>query len=307
MGTREWALIIFTILAQMAVGSFLVLGFVHFFATRKAGPEEADRLSDRALLAIGLVLILGMFASLFHLGNPLNAYKAVTNVGTSWLSREILAGVLFAGLGGLFAIMQWRKIGSFALRNVLAWITAVIGLALVYSMSQVYMLPMQPAWNTWATPITFFVTTFLLGSLAIGAAFVANYVYLKRKGDANLDVQLGLLRSSFRWIALASIVLLGIELIVTPLYIGNLAVETNVAAMESVRLMIVEMGFLLALRLVFVFIGVSLFGVFLYQNAFGEDKTNLISAVAFGAFALVLVAEVIGRYMFYATQVRIGI
>ncbi|MCZ7672104.1 MAG: hypothetical protein M5U34_35760 [Chloroflexi bacterium] len=169
------------------------------------------------------------------------------------------------------------------------------------------MLPMQPAWNTWATPITFFVTTFLLGSLAIGAAFVANYVYLKRKGDANLDVQLGLLRSSFRWIALASIVLLGIELIVTPLYIGNLAVETNVAAMESVRLMIVEMGFLLALRLVFVFIGVSLFGVFLYQNAFGEDKTNLISAVAFGAFALVLVAEVIGRYMFYATQVRIGI
>ena len=307
MSISEWALIIFTILAQMAVGSFLVLGFVHFFAVRKAGTEEADRLSDRALLAIGLVLILGMFASLFHLGNPFNAYKAVTNVGTSWLSREILAGVLFAGLGGLFAIMQWRKIGNFALRNGLAWITAVVGLALIYSMSQVYLLPTQPAWNTWATPITFFVTTFLLGSLAIGVAFVANYAYLKRKDNVSLDVQLDLLRSSFRWIALASILLLGIELVVTPLYIGNLAVEMNAAAIESVRLMIVEMGFLLALRLLFVFIGVSLFGVFLYQNAFGEDKTNLVSAIAFGAFALVLVAEVIGRYMFYATQVRIGI
>ena len=111
MSIREWALILFTILGQMSVGAFLVLGLVHFFAERKAGTAEADRLSDRALLAIGPVLVLGMLASLFHLGNPLNAYRAVANVGTSWLSREILSGVIFAVLGGLFAIMQWRKIG----------------------------------------------------------------------------------------------------------------------------------------------------------------------------------------------------
>lgn len=87
MDMREWALVAFTILAQMAVGSFLVLGVVHFLAQRKAGEAEADRLSDRALLAIGPVLVLGMIASLLHLGTPLSAYRAVTNVGTSWLSR----------------------------------------------------------------------------------------------------------------------------------------------------------------------------------------------------------------------------
>jgi len=37
MNVREWALIAFTILAQMSVGSFLVLGVVHFFAARKDG------------------------------------------------------------------------------------------------------------------------------------------------------------------------------------------------------------------------------------------------------------------------------
>ena len=107
MNVREFALITFSILAQLSVGSFLVLGVVHFFALRKAGEAEADRLSDRALIAIWLTLLLGLAASLFHLGNPLNAWRAVGNLGTSWLSREIASGVVFAALGGLnFACTQ---------------------------------------------------------------------------------------------------------------------------------------------------------------------------------------------------------
>lgn len=306
MSVREWALILFTILGQMSVGAFLVLGLVHFFAQRTAGTEEADRLSDRALLAIGPVLILGMLASLFHLGTPLNAYRAVANVGTSWLSREILAGVVFAVLGGLFAVMQWRKIGSFALRNIIAWITGIAGLVLVYSMSQVYVLPTQPAWDSWATPVTFFTTTLLLGSLAMGVAFVANSLYLKRKADEHLQAQLELLRSSIRWIALASILLLGVELIVSPLYIASLAIRGG-AALESVRLMVGEMGLVLALRLILVFIGAGVFGVFLYRNSQNAEKVGAVNALAYGAFALVFTAEVLGRFLFYATHIRIGI
>ena len=56
MEVREWALITFSILAQMSVGSFIVLGAVHYFAQRKSGEKQADELSDRALLAIGPVL-----------------------------------------------------------------------------------------------------------------------------------------------------------------------------------------------------------------------------------------------------------
>src|SRR5690606_23856655 len=146
MDVREWALIAFTILSQMAVGSFIVLGIAYFFVSRKWGEAEADRFSDLALLAIGPVLILGTLASLFHLGNPLNAYRAISNVGNSWLSREILANVAFIGLGAIFAFMQWRKIGSSAARNVIAAAAAVVGLVLVYGMSQVYMLRTAPAW-----------------------------------------------------------------------------------------------------------------------------------------------------------------
>ena len=217
MNTREWALILFTILAQMSVGSFIVLGVVHFFASRKAGQEQADRFSDLALLAIFPVMGLGLLASLLHLGNPLNSYRAVTNLDSSWLSREVLFGILFALVGFAFALMQWRKVGSFAVRNVVAWVAAVFGIGLVLSMSMVYMLPTQPAWDTFATPVSFFTTTLLLGSLALGAAFVINYAYLQKKDPGCAEAQCELLRSTMRWIAIAAVVLLGVELVVIPL------------------------------------------------------------------------------------------
>ncbi len=181
MQVNEWALVAFTILSQMSVGTFLVLGVVYFFARRKWGVEAADKLSDRALLAIGPVIILAFIASLFHLGNPFNAYRAVSNLGASWLSREILSGVLFAITGGLFALMQWRKIGSNTLRTIIAVIAALIGLFFVYAMSNVYMMRTVPTWNTWYTPASFFTTTFLLGAMAVSAAYVATYAYLSKQ------------------------------------------------------------------------------------------------------------------------------
>ena len=117
-----WALITFTILVQMSVGSIWVLGVAHYFAACKYGAEEADRLSDRALFALVPVIALAFIASLLHLGNPFNAYRAVAHLGSSWLSAEIFFGVIFAVLAFIFAFLQWRKIGSLVLRNVLpAW------------------------------------------------------------------------------------------------------------------------------------------------------------------------------------------
>lgn len=307
MDVREWALIAFTILAQMAVGSFLVLGAVHFFAARKSGMEEADRLSNRALLAIGPVIVLGLVASLFHLGSPLNAYRAVANLDTSWLSREVLFSVLFTVFGGVFALMQWRKIASFTVRNVIAWVTALIGLALVYSMSNVYLLPTQPAWNTLATPISFFATTLLLGVLAMGAAFVANYVYVQRKDPGCAEAQCVLLRGAVRWIAVASVILLGVELVVAPLQVAYLAAGTSEAARASAALMYGEYGLIFGLRLALVFLGAGILGVFLYQNALSPGRERVMGNLAYFAFALVLVSEVLGRFVFYATHVKIGI
>jgi anaerobic dimethyl sulfoxide reductase subunit C len=306
VAAHDWALVIFTILAQMAVGAFVVLGIVHYLAVRQAGEVEADRLSDRALLAIGPVLLLGLVASLFHLGAPWFAYRAVLNVGSSWLSREILFGALFAAAGGLFALMQWRKISTFAVRNAVAVVAALLGLALVYSMAHVYMLRTVPVWNSWATTLSFFVTTFLLGSLALAAAFVTNYRYVRQEDPKCAQVQCELLRGALRGIAIGAIILLGIQFVTGPWYVAALAAGSP-TAVASAALFSEQYGLLFGLRLALVFAGAGVVGLFLYRNALTPEREQLMGNLAYLAFALVLVAEFMGRYLFYATYLRFGV
>lgn len=307
MNTREFALITFTLLSQMAVGSFVVLGFVHFFAARKAGLDQADQMSNRALLAIGPVLVLAIAASFLHLGNPLNAPRAVTNLANSWLSREIFFTVLFAFLGAIFALMQWRKIGSPGLRNAIALLAALVGLVEVYAEASVYQLTSQPAWNSLATPILFFTTTFLLGGLALGSALAANYTYLQRKEPGCAEMQCDLLRGTVRWIAIVSVVLLGIELVVTPLQIASLAANPAAAATASAGLLFNSFGLLFALRLVLVFVGAGIFSLFLYRSAADSSQLKAMLNYVYLAFAAVLVSEALSRFLFYSTHVKIGL
>ena len=306
MNVREFALVAFSILTQMSVGSFIILGVVHFFVKRKAGIDQADRMSDRALWAIVVTLALGLLASLLHLGNPLIAYQSVLNVGSAWLSREILFGAAFFVVGVVFAYMQWKKISTPSVRNVIAVIAALIGLAMVYSMSQIYQLRTVPAWNTLATPITFFTTTFLLGTLAVGAAYVANYNYLRRKDADCAEVQCLLLHSTLRWLVIAAIVLLGIEFLVAPMYIAYLA-SLGGAATTSAGMMVGKFGLTFALRLLLVFLGAGILGIFIFQNAGKEGHNQVLGYLTYAAFALVLIGEVLGRYLFYATYARVGI
>lgn len=304
MDMREFVLVTFTILAQMSVGAFLVMGVVKIIVGRKAGVEEADRMGDRSLIAIVVVLGLGLLASLFHLGSPLAAPRAINNIGTSWLSREILSGSIFFVLGALYAILQWFKWGPAVLRNVIAWLAALVGIVLVYSMSMVYMLPTQPAWNNLATPVSFYTTTLLLGALAMGAAFVANYAYIKRKTPDCADLQCTLLRSTLRWIAVASVILLGVEFVVTPVYLVSLATGVP-QAVASAKLIAGPLGPIFLIRMILAFIGAGVFGFFLYQNAQNAGREKLMGYLAYSAFVLVLIAEVLGRLIFYSSHVGI--
>lgn len=305
MNVREWALIAFTILAQMSVGSFLILGFAHQLAMYKSDEKHADELANRALFAIGPVLVLGLIASLAHLGNPINAFRAVTNIGTSWLSREILFGVLFAATGALFAFMQWRQISTFATRNIVAWIAALIGVALVYSMSQVYMLPSRPSWDLITTPLSFFVTTLLLGVLAVGGAFVATYAHDRRTNPQMANEIAEFVRGTIRWVTIAAIVLVGLEFVIVPLNVTMLA--ANPLTSPGAGLLMSEYGFLFVLRLALVFLGAGVLGIFLYQAVQRGGENKLVAGLSHSAFLLVLVGELLGRFLFYATTVKIGL
>ncbi len=89
----HWPLVLMLVLTQAGIGALLAArGHV-------------------AVAAIGAALFyLGMTSSIFHLGQPLKAWRFFLGLRKSWLSREILAFSLFAPLPALLlglALLPW--------------------------------------------------------------------------------------------------------------------------------------------------------------------------------------------------------
>ena len=168
------------------------------------------------------------------------------------------------------------------------------------------MVPIQPAWNSLATPISFFTATMLLGVMAIGPALIVTYLLQKRSTPEGNEVRYNLLRDTIRWIALASIVLLGIELIVIPVYLAQLATQ-GPAAQTTLQLLAEDFNLTFFLRLVLGFLGGGILALFIYRDASVSGTKGTFIQLAFVAFVLVFIAEVMGRYLFYSTHVPIGL
>jgi DMSO reductase anchor subunit len=146
----ETSLVVFTILVQMAVGAFW------------AAHWATDSVPLAAYLVIGACLAVGGFFSFAHLGAKRNAWRAPFHLMKSWLSREILFVGLF-GMGWLASIASLFWTGL----EIAPTVTSLLGVGLVFIMAQVYRLHVMPAWDTWRTNAGFFITSLLLGHLAM--------------------------------------------------------------------------------------------------------------------------------------------
>jgi len=153
---EEVPLILFTLLGQLAVGGFWMMWMwtEHITRTLNLIPH----------LIVGVSLGAGLLASFAHLGTKRNAWHVLTNLRRSWLSREIL----FAGLFGLgWLITAYEEVFLRQSIYELTAIAAILGIGLVYSMSQVYRIPAAPGWNTWRTNASFMISALLLGAVVM--------------------------------------------------------------------------------------------------------------------------------------------
>jgi anaerobic dimethyl sulfoxide reductase subunit B len=158
---REPSLVAFTLLAQMAASLFCSL-----LAVRVLAGPQADALLATPFLAVGPLMLAAMLASLLHLGKPLRAWRAVANVRTSWLSREIASSLAFvlgwAAYIGMSAA-GWASPGG---RLAVGGVAALAAVGQVYSMARIYRLRTVPAWDSPFTTATFLLTALSLGTLA---------------------------------------------------------------------------------------------------------------------------------------------
>ncbi|STD12268.1 DMSO reductase anchor subunit [Dermatophilus congolensis] len=294
MNMHELPMIAFTVLAQMSVGAFIVLGVINTAARLRGYDTHAvEEISDPAVLAVGAALLLGLGASTFHMNDVFHVFNVFRHLETSWLSREIVSGMLFASTGFLYTACQLFRIGSAALRQTLAFVAAACGVLLIISMSMVYIsLPTVPVWATWLTFAQFATTTLLLGAFAIGTAFVT-VTMLRRRGmysspmmtrleeisrkRAHLSIveRLGgkaaseagtrLILSCLRGIAVAGIVLLVLQIAWYVLIFTHLlTVEPKQIALNSAQ---AYTGAAAIIRFTMTVLGAGLLGLFLFRLA----------------------------------------
>lgn len=343
MNLDELPMIIFTVLAQLSVGAFVALGVINVFGIPRYGRDTIERVTDPAIYAIGPTLVFGLIASMFHMNDISNMFNVILNWNTSWLSREIIFGVGFAGLGFLFAIMQWFKIGTHMVRQIIAGVAAVVGLALVYSMAMIYSSVVTiPAWNTWAVPFQFFATTFLLGSLAVGAAILIHMSFrFKSDGTGSAPARTktddkpvdggggtGLLEKTklqarsmtrepltansvdvkagvavIRWVAIVSIII-GVAIFIGYIFhITNLATGVAEQQLAAERY---ETAFFFV-RLLLLGVAAVLLAVFTFRTAnleFRTPKTMMVLMTS--ALVLATISEFMGRSIHYDSLFRVG-
>ncbi len=164
------SLIFMTVLTQLAAGGFLTL-WLGDLLSRVLSPLRP--LQDFLVYgACGMLTVTGLAlsASVFHLGRPLHAYKALRMWRRSWLSREVLLFSLFSFLGAAYAglLLAHHFLGVEAnalLRLFFGGCVALTGMAGVFASAKIYLVPARPSWNTIRTPLRFFLTGFILGPL----------------------------------------------------------------------------------------------------------------------------------------------
>lgn len=286
MGLSEWSLVFFTLLAQISAGIMTILVIID---RRKSWRDAFDPVRKQAGLLAAGAMSLALIFSFLHLGSPLHSVFALSNVADSWLSREILMASLFLGLLLAWRLaLQWNWLRPDALQ-LIQGIAAFSGLLLIYAMARVYIIPTVPMWNSSATLLRFFATAFLLGPLVV--------LGVMAQKEKNTDLASGKIPAGRLLVFL--ILLVGAARILTSWYV----VTPDEAA--PIGFQVPQMPMLFTwLQPALLLSGLVLVGLWwrLWQKV---KRMNL--RMLTWAFVLLLAAELIGRYFFYALYYRIGL
>ncbi|AHF08161.1 DMSO reductase subunit C [Desulfitobacterium metallireducens DSM 15288] len=280
MFAEEWPLMTFTLLAQLSIGTFIILMVLKTFIGNQ--DSQASKALSFGFTVVGPVTVLALIFSVFHLGDPLGAPRSILNLASSWLSREILT------TGGFFAlwIVSWWLSRKGKESKALGWVTALVGLAAIFSMAHIYSSSVRPAWDNTNTYIAFFGATFAMGVLGAVSAFG-----LGMKGSLSESVTKAL--STVSYIGIAAVAL---PLAYFPIYLSSLKAG-GVTAEASAQILTGNMGMLILRALLSVLGAVLL--VYLLRKQGNKAQSFPVSAIIL-ALVLVIAGEFMGRYLFYA-------
>lgn len=268
---HEWPLFVFTLALQLAIGAVSIYTLVKYIMFRNQ-PLVNEKLFFSVLSGISFI---GLIASFTHLGTPTNALNTLNNFANSWMSKEIVFTSAFIGLLVVTTILLYLNQNQLVFISLI--VTSLIGLFDVYCMAKIYAVSLVSGWNSIHTFTSFYSTTIILGTAFV---FVFSLQMLK-SGESNLNVTL--LISLIIGFAIG---LLGL------FFMPSSLVETTIIQSTPALIKYEALTTLLTIRWISGFIGLV---AILYVTM--KKKINLASLIV--AVTLLVVAESLGRYIFY--------
>ncbi|HCI6288060.1 TPA: dimethyl sulfoxide reductase anchor subunit [Klebsiella quasipneumoniae subsp. similipneumoniae] len=277
-GWHEWPLVLFTVLGQCVVGATLFSGLVWL---ELADQREARQRLVRSMFFIWLLMGIGFLASVMHLGSPLRAFNSLNRVGASALSNEIASGALFFAVGGFWWLLAVLEKMPAALGKIWLVITLLLGLLFILAMTRVYQIDTVPTWYTGYTTSAFFLTVLLSGPL-----FAALLLQM-----AKVDVN--------GWF-IAGLSMAALVISAAVIVMQSAGLSTIHSSVQQAASLLPNYGRLQALRLILLALGLGCWLCPLIRR----QPPRAVGLLA--GLVLVLIAECIGRGLFYELHMTVG-
>ncbi|MBP1759856.1 MAG: reductase anchor subunit [Firmicutes bacterium] len=269
------ALTIFSVCLQAAIGMMV------FVAIGRLLNKES--VFKNAMLTASGLGIIGMLASLLHLGRPLRAINSLNQFGTSWLSREIWFTAIFLGLTIFTVGLVYVKPKATSVITGLSGVAAVVGLIDVYLMASIYNSASVPIWHNVSTYVEFYATAISIGAML----FLVFSLKEAAKMRKILAVTVG--------------IVVIIQVASTMLFLISSGVNSS-AALQSSLAILGGMKLATAIKWLFILAGA---GSILWMAK--DELSKSFKGAIFSGAALVLIGQIVGRYLFYAAMVVTGV
>jgi anaerobic dimethyl sulfoxide reductase subunit C len=306
MNLREWALPVYTILMQLATGALLALWVIRTVSAAQLGKEQIVQMSRRPTAVILCTALVAIIGSHFHLSRPLFSFLAILNIRSSWLSREIGFTVLFFLSVSALTLLQWLRPRYTRLQTILGWVAIGLGSASIFCMSAIYLLPTQPVWDSLATTVSFFATTLLLGAVSMAALLILDLRFGLVREPLLEDSRPLVIRRALAWLTAMAAIAMIVLVVLNVTQIKALE-NGNELAQLSLQLLLGLYRPLFIARLALLLGGVMWLVVSVWTMRRRETKITELLTPVYMSCLLLMIGEILGRFLFYAMHIRVGI
>jgi DMSO reductase anchor subunit len=146
----------------------------------------------------------------------------------------------------------------------------------------------------------------MLGSMTIACLMVLDLKFAEIKKSEDVELRANVIRYSFVGLAMVTVLLVFLSMGILSLQVSLLS-QGDLIARTSLRLLIELYQPLLMVRLLFLLVAAIYFGIAITRLYRSKLTSQSLFMPVYLSCLLILVGEIIGRFLFYATHIRVGI